>query len=74
MVTSISTLTGCSQKINYKQFSDIFVDCSNTEQNSYYFETQYGSNVYYEDCDSYIFNEIKKLQPAKRFTATFRLL
>ncbi len=70
MVTSISTLTGCSQKVNYKQFSDIFVDCSNTEQNSYYFETQYGSNVYYEDCDSYIFNEIKKLQPVKRFTAT----
>ena len=65
---SISALTGCTQKLKRKTFSEILEDVINLDECHYYVQNGRHYNTWLNDGDSYIMDELKKLDAKKRFT------
>ena len=65
---SISALTGCTQKLKRKTFSEILEGVINLDECHYYVQNGRSYNTWLNDGDSYIMDELKKLDAKKRFT------
>lgn len=65
---SISALTGCGQKLKRKTFSEILEDVISLDECHYYIYNGRSYDTWLTDSDSYIMDELKKLDAKKRFT------
>lgn len=65
---TIPVLSGCDQKIKRDSFLEIFEGNYTSRNCDYYFEDDHGNDVWLNDYDSYVSNELKKLNAKKRYT------
>lgn len=65
---SIGALTGCSQRLKRKTFSEILSDVTDLKECQYYIYNGHYYDSWLTDGDSYVMNELKTLEVKKRFT------
>ena len=65
---SIGALTGCSQRLKRKTFSEILSDVTDLKECHYYIYNGHYYDSWLTDGDSYVMNELKTLEVKKRFT------
>ena len=70
MAISITSLTGCDQKLKRDTFLEIFEDVRDLSDCHYYISDgrYYLSDAYLSDADSYVMDKLKTLDVKKRFT------
>ena len=70
LTLTVLSLTGCNnRKVRYDTFRDVFsTPVPEYSEATYYFDEGFGSLNVLEDCDSYMRNEMIKLEAPKRYT------